>query len=193
MEIKWFIPKNAVKSRQFTCFYPLKYKIFPHFSRSVFLMRNFSPSNSSIPRFSRENRMCKQGGFSKLRGFSDLKTRYELASTRLIKINCVFGCQKIAAGAIQHFAPLIHHLMTDNVPNLLKTKSSGKTIWVLFKNVSKKTPSTWHNSSAPLQKSVKVNWTELWLRIRVIFELLLFFNYIMETLKNNRKKPYFFH
>ena len=106
-------------------------------------------------------------------------TRYELASTRLIKINCVFGCQKIAAGAIQHFAPLIHHLMTDNVPNLLKTKSSGKTIWVLFKNVSKKTPSTWHNSSAPLQKSVKVNWTELWLRIRVIFELLLlcFFNY----------------
>ena len=53
---------------------------------------------------------------------------YELASTRLIKINCVFGCQKIAAGAIQHFAPLIHHLMTDNVPNLLKTKSSGKTI-----------------------------------------------------------------
>ena len=106
-------------------------------------------------------------------------TRYELASTRLIKINCVFGCQKIAAGAIQHFAPLIHHLMTDNVPNLLKTKSSGKTIWVLFKNVSKKTPSTWHNSSAPLQKSVKVNWTELWLRIHVIFELLLlcFFNY----------------
>ena len=115
-------------------------------------------------------------------------TRYELASTRLIKINCVFGCQKIAAGAIQHFAPLIHHLMTDNVPNLLKTKSSGKTIWVLFKNVSKKTPSTWHNSSAPLQKSVKVNWTELWLRIRVIFELLLlcFFNYY-------RRKFIFFH
>ena len=117
-------------------------------------------------------------------------TRYELASTRLIKINCVFGCQKIAAGAIQHFAPLIHHLMTDNVPNLLKTKSSGKTIWVLFKNVSKKTPSTWHNSSAPLQKSVKVNWTELWLRIRVIFELLLFFNYYGNIEKNTN---YFLH